>query len=270
MNFRHSLVATIAAAASLHAAEPPATIAAALIAKNQNALVEIQATLSVKPELIEGPPGIGEIIGQQPAQDQPGETNGVVIHSSGLIVAPLAPLDPGAIMGGGMELDTPMGKLKLKIKTTTSAIKIITGDGHEYPAEIILREPAAGLALLKLTTPPEGGLPAVTLTRDLPTPQPFSPVFDLVRLSADFGRAPAVHLLRFVQTTPPPTPLYDLTGPLQTIGSAAFDAAGQFLGITVVPLRNSDGGMAMEAMDETQACILPTAEILRLGAKAIP
>ena len=235
-------LAATAAVSSLAFAEPVGTTAAALIAKNQDALVEIQATLSVKPELIDGPPGVGDMINQQPAQEQPGEANGVVIHSTGLIVAPLAPLDPGAMVGDSLELDTPMGKIKLGLKTSITAMKVITADGHEYPAEIILRDPAAGLALLKLTTPPDGGLTAVALTRDLPAPLPFSQVFDLVRMSADFGRAPAVRLLRIVQTTPPPVPLYDLTGVLNTPGSAAFDAAGRFLGLTVVPLRAKGGG----------------------------
>lgn len=263
-------IAATAAMAPVHAADSPAATAAALIAKNQDALVEIHATLSIKPQLVEGPPGIGEMIDQQPPQEQPGETNGVIIHASGLIIAPLAPFDPGAVAGGGMELDTPLGKIKLSVKATLSAVKIVTGDGHEYPAEIILRDPAAGLAVLKLTTPPDAGLTAVTLTRDLPTPTPFSPVFDLVRLGADFGRAPAVRSLRFVQATPPPVPLYDVTGPLGTIGSATFDAAGQFLGLTVVPLRNAGRSLSIAALGGTQACILPTSEILRLTAKAIP
>ena len=263
-------LAATAAVSSLAFAEPVGTTAAALIAKNQDALVEIQATLSVKPELIDGPPGVGDMINQQPAQEQPGEAKGVVIHSTGLIVAPLAPLDPGAMVGDSLELDTPMGKIKLGLKTSITAMKVITADGHEYPAEIILRDPAAGLALLKLTTPPEGGLTAVALTRDLPAPLPFSQVFDLVRMSADFGRAPAVRLLRIVQTTPPPVPLYDLTGVLNTPGSAAFDAAGRFLGLTVVPLRAKGGGGSLAAIAETGLCILPTSEIIRLSAKAMP
>ncbi len=263
--FAFSLIA--AALAPVRAAEPPAVTAAALIAKHQDALVEVQATLSIKPEVIEGPPGIADMLNQQPERDQPAATHGVVIHSSGLIVAPLALLDPGAIIGDGMEIDTPLGKLKLGIKTKVSALKIITGDGHEYPAEIILRDPAAGLALLKLTTPPEGGMAAVALTKDLPTPLPFSPIFDLERLSADFGRTPAVRLLRVVQTTPPPVPLFEVTGPVTAPGSAAFDAAGNFRGVTVIPLRNKGGGAAMAL---PKICILPVAEILRLAAKALP
>jgi hypothetical protein len=272
MHFRPLLAATLLASArvpTLHAADPPAA-AAAVIAKNQAALVEIKATLSIKPELIDGPPGIADMLNQQPAEDQPAEAKGVVIHATGLVVAPLAALDPGAMVGDGMELDTPLGKLKLGLKATVSAIKVITADGHEYPAEIILREAAAGLALLKLGTPPEGGLPAVTLTRDLPAPPPFSPILDLVRLDADFGRAPAVRLLRIVQTTPPPVPLYDVTGPLQTPGSAAFDLDGRFLGLSVIPLRDQAGAASLASVTATGLCILPVSEILRLSAKALP
>jgi hypothetical protein len=273
MHLRPVLAASLLASAVmpvLHAADSPSAIAAGVITKNQDALVEIQSTLSIKPELIDGPPGFAEMIEQQPAQEQPAESKGVVIHSSGLIIAPLAALDPGAMLGGGMELDTPLGKIILGIKTTISSLKIITADGHEHPAEVILREPAAGFALIKLSTPPEGGMPAVALTPDLPTPPPFSQIFDLARLGADFGRAPAIRLLRIVQTTPPPVPLYDVTGQLQTPGSAAFDLEGRFIGLSVVPLRGAGGGTSLAEIAETGASILPTAEILRLSAKAMP
>ncbi len=264
-----SSLATLQAAAlaPMRATEPPSVIAATLIAKNQDALVEIQATLSIKVEVIEGPPGIASALNQQPEHDQPGKTQGVVIHSSGLVVAPLALLDPGAIMGDETEIETPLGKIRLGVKATVSALKVITGDGHEYPAEILLRDPAAGLVLLKLTTPPEGSMTAVALTKDLPAPPPFSQVFDLERLSADFGRTPAVRMLRVVQTTPPPGPLFEVTGSAGAPGSAAFDAAGNFLGLTVLPLRNKGGGAVKS---QPQICILPIAEILRLAAKALP
>lgn len=273
MHLRPILAVTLLAFACmpvLRAASYPAATAAAVIAKNQDALVEIQATLSVKPELIDGPPGFGEMINQQPAEEQPAEANGVVIHSTGLIVAPLAALDPGALFGGGMELDTPMGRIKLGMKTTVSSLKIITADGHEYPADVILREPSVGLALIKLTTPPEGGLHAVTLTPGLSAPPPFSQLYDLVRLNADFGRTPAVRLIRMVQSTPPPAPLYDVTGPLHTPGSAVFDMSGRFLGISVIPLRGEGGFASIAEIAQAGPSVLPTAEILRLCIKAMP
>ncbi len=273
MHFRPILTVTLLAFAclpALCAASPPAATAAGVIAKNQDALVEIQATLSVKPELIDGPPGIGEMINEQPAEEQPANVNGVVIHSSGLVVAPLAALDPGTMLGGGMELETPMGPIKLGMKTTISSLKIITADGHEYPAQIILREPAAGLALIQLSTPPEGSLPTVILAPGLPAPSPFSQLFDLVRLEADFGRAPTVRLIRMVQMTSPPVPLFDVTGPLPTPGSAVFDMSGRFLGLSVIPLRGEGGGSSIADIAQTGPSVLPTSEILRLCAKAMP
>ena len=250
---------------ALHAAGFSAADATALITKNQAALVEVHATVTIKPELIDGPPGIGDAINQQPGRDQPATCQGVVVRDNGLVAAPLAALDPGSMMGEGMEVDTPMGKLKIALKSTTSAVKIITADGHEYPAEVVLKEAAAGLALLKITEPPAAAMPAVALTENLPAPQPFSQALSMVRMAADFGSVPTVRTLRISAATPPPVPMYDITGPLSEPGSATFDHDGHFLGLTVIPCRSKSASLG-----DIQILILPQSEILRLSAKALP
>jgi hypothetical protein len=251
--------------ACLPAAAFDAATAEALIARHQAALVEVHATIAVKPELIEGPPGVAEMLGQQNEQEESLEAKGVVIDGSGVVAVPLAALDPTGLIGEALELDTPLGKLKIGMKSTLSAVKVITADGQEFPAEAIFKEPAAGLALLKLNTPPAAGLAAVDLAKDLPPTQAFARVLTLVRLGPDFGCAPTVRVMRIVQTTPPPFPLHDLSGPLSPPGTAAFDQQGRFLGLMVVPARKKQGGIPT-----ISPMLLPTSEILRLGAKALP
>ena len=253
------------AAMPLQAAGFTAADAAALIAKNQAALVEIHATVAAKPELIEGPPGIGDLINQQPAREQSATCKGVVIRDNGLVAVPLAAIDPGSLMAEGMEIATPMGKLKLCVKTTISAVKIVTADGHEYPAEVVLKEAAAGLALLKIDDPPAAGMPAVALTKDLPLPQPLSQALNMVRLGAEFGSVPTVSVLRIGSATPPPTPMYDIASSLSEPGSVMFDQEGRFIGLAVIPCRGTSGGVG-----NMQILILPQTEIQRLSAKALP
>lgn len=241
-----------------------AASAADLSAKNKPALVAVHAVLSMSPELIEGPPGVAEMLGQQPAQEQEIDVTGVVIHGNGTVAIPLALIDPGAVMGGGLVLNTPLGKLKIAIKTSVTSAKMITGDGKEFSADVIFMDKKSGLALLKIQDAPAEPLAAVILTKDLPSPAPFTKVCALSRLGADFGREAVVRILRTGAVTPSPVPLIDLGGRVSEPGSAVFDDQGRFIGMTVLPLRGSMG-------DEPniRICILPTSEILRLGAKAL-
>lgn len=189
---------------------------------------------------------------------------GVVLHGNGTVAIPMALIDPGAIMGGGMELDTPMGKLKIGVKTSVNSIKIITGDSKEFDADVIFMDKKSGLALLKIQDAPAEPLAAVTLSKDLPAPAPFTQVCALSRLGADFGREAVVRILRTGAVTPSPVPLIDLGGMVSEPGSAAFDDQGRFIGMTVLPLRGSMGDTP-----NIRICILPSSEILRLGAKAL-
>ena len=252
--------------ATLHAAEPSATNAAGLIARNQDALVEVQAVLKMKAEIVGLPEGAG---GEIPEQEESVDAKGVVIHSSGLVAVPLAMLDPTALLGDeGMAIETPVGPLKIKLQSSVSSIRIITADGREHAAEVVFREPGAGLAVVKLTSPPEAGMTSVVLGPGQPAPQPFSQCFDLSRLGADFNRATAVRLIRIVQETPAPFPLYELTGPVHSPGSAAFDASGRFLGMSMIPMRGP--GLSPAALADVRPFILPASEIRRLSAKLIP
>jgi hypothetical protein len=214
--------------------------------------------------LIDGPPAIADMIAQQPAQNQEIDTTGVVIHSNGTVAIPLVSIDPGAAMGGGMVVNSPLGKLKIGIKSAVSSAKIITGDGTEFDADVIFKDNKSGLALLKLKEAPGAPLAAVTLSKDVPLPAPFTRVCALSPLKAELGRETAVRILRTGVVTPAPSPLIDLGGPFTMPGSAVFDDEGRFLGMTVLPMR---GGMGENP--NIRICILPASEILRLGAKAL-
>lgn len=251
---------------TIHAAEPSATTAAGLIAKHQDALVEVQAVLKMKTEVVGLPEGAG---GDIPEQEESVDAKGVVIHSSGLVAVPLAMLDPTALLGDeGMAIDTPIGSLKIKLQSSVSSIRIITADGREHPADVVFREPGAGLAIVKLTSPPDTGMASVTIEPELPAPLPFSQCFDLTRLGADFNRAAAVRRIRIVQETPAPFPLFEVTGPVQSPGSAVLDSSGRFLGMTMIPMRGQ--GHSLAAFAEIRPFILPASEIRRLSAKLLP
>ncbi|MEI7911931.1 MAG: hypothetical protein WCK77_20055 [Verrucomicrobiota bacterium] len=256
---------TAAAVLSLRAADFDATSAEALIAKNQQALVEINATITIKPELLEGPPALAGMLAGQKEQVQSVTAKGIIIQSDGLVAAPLAALDPTSLMTDGVELDTPLGKIKIGMKSTLSGVKIITADGQEYPAELLRSEPAAGLALVKANTPPAEGMPAIARVKELAAPLPFSRAFALTRLGAGFDRAPTVRVVRIVQATPPPVPLYDVAGPAAEPGSLVLDRNGAFIGMSVIPCRKQSGGILSASL-----FVLPATEIARLAAKFIP
>ena len=268
MKFTHLATLAILAwstAFPLQAADFDTAAGTALIEKNQGSLVEVRATLAVKPELIEGPPGVGDMINQQPETKQAVQTEGVLIHGNGLVAVPLAALDPSGIMGtDGMEVETPLGKLKIGMKSTITSVTIVTADGKEFPADVIFKDAKSGLALVKPTAPPAEPLAAVALTKNLPAPTLFSRVYAMNRLTTEFGNAPTLRVIRTGVVTPAPVPLIDIADKMVEPGSAVFDRDGRFIGIVVLPFRSKPGSMA-----ELRLCILPLSEILRLGAKAM-
>ena len=238
--------------------------ASALSATHKSALVAVHAVVSVSPELIEGPPAIAEIIAQQPAQDQNTDITGVVIHGNGTVAIPLVAIDPSAVMGGGVAMETPLGKIKIGIKAVVRTAKIVTADGSEYDADLIFKDNKSGLALLKIKDALETPLAAVSLSKEVPLPAPFTQVCALSPLKAEFGRETAVRIFRTGVVIPAPSPLIDLGDSASQPGSAVFDDEGRFLGMTVLPMRGNMGDTP-----KIRVCILPASEMLRLGAKAL-
>jgi hypothetical protein len=245
--------------------EPAA--ASALIEKHQDALVRVSLVNTIRLSLLEGPEELSDMIAQQPPQEQPLEAPAVLIHESGLVAAPLAVVDPTKVMTK-ISLPTPMGAITLGLNGSMSAVRILTADGREMEADLVFQDAAAGLALFKPREAPEQPLTALALAgAAVVDGTAYAPALLLSRHDATFGHAGKVSATRVAPAslTPPAVhPLVPTAG--MEPGAAVFTPEAGFLGILTVPLRGEislDGNLPIP-------CLLPAAEILRLGKEVMP
>ena len=100
------------------------------------------------------------------------EVTGTVIDPSGLTAVSLSSTDPSGMMAsfmGGFGGDDEES-LKLKIESEVSDIKLLTHDGSELPAEIVLRDKDLDLAFIRPKTKPSAPLPALDLSNSSQPP----------------------------------------------------------------------------------------------------
>src|SRR5688572_117900 len=94
------------------------------------------------------------------------EVTGTVIDPSGLTAVSLSSTDPSGMLAsfmGGFGGDDEES-LKLKIESEVSDVKLLTHDGSELPAEIVLRDKDLDLAFIRPKTKPSAPLPALDLS----------------------------------------------------------------------------------------------------------
>ena len=83
-------------------------------------------------------------------KEEKSEVTGTVIDAtSGMIVTALGGLDKSSVVDG-QTVNTPMGAIKLKANSEIKEVKVITSDGSEIPADLVLKDADLGLAFIKI------------------------------------------------------------------------------------------------------------------------
>ena len=85
------------------------------------------------------------------AKEEKNEVTGTVVDASGLIVTALGGLDKSSLLDG-QSISTPVGEIKLKAESEIKEVKVITADGTEIPADLVLKDQDLGLAFIKVRT----------------------------------------------------------------------------------------------------------------------
>src|SRR5881296_2706666 len=109
--------------------------------KYQHATVTVQLVLKSKMSMT----GFG---GRSNESKQ--EATGTTIDPSGLTVLSLSATDPGSLLSSMMTGEGEGGTdLKFKMENELTDVKILTHDGAELPAEVVLRDKDLDLAFLR-------------------------------------------------------------------------------------------------------------------------
>jgi S1-C subfamily serine protease len=87
-------------------------------------------------------------------KEEKSEVTGTVVDASGLIVTALGGLDKASLLDG-QTVRTPMGEIKLKSQAEIKEVKVITADGSEVPADLVMKDEDLGLAFVKVRSESE-------------------------------------------------------------------------------------------------------------------
>jgi hypothetical protein len=244
--FRRGLPALLLVWGAGAAAQTPEERAVArdLLAKHSDAVVQVMATARIRLDMA----------GHEQSNDQTVEVNGVILDPNGLTVTSLSALHPEETM---MRMGARMGANAPQISAELSDLRIRLADGREVPAQLVLRDADLDLAFVK-PTEAQKGWPAVT--GNTAKPLVMDLVIGLRRMNEVNAWSPAASFSYVQLVIEKPRRYLSLSGGTG-IGSAIFDAKGQWVGVAVM---RSQGGR----LPSTISVI--TGDDIREVAKQVP
>ena len=216
--------------------------------KNQHGVVTVQVVLKAT-----APSGRSSEAKQ--------DLTGTVLDPSGLTVLALSACDPGELYRRLSE--------DYKVETEVSDIKILTDDGTELPAEIVLRDRDQDLAFIRPKTKPATPLAAIDLSKSGPA-QVLDEVIALNRLNKAASRAYAASVERIAAVIQKPRTFYIPDNTLSTtaLGCPAFLPNGKVLGIFVIRAVSSAGDGASNNRQNLVSIVLPAEDVLKAAKQA--
>jgi hypothetical protein len=258
-----ALTASVCLAVSARADEA-ATAGRAILDAHKNAVVTVSLVIKQQMSM----PGSGS-----QEQEEKTEVTGTVIDPSGLTVLSLSQTDPSALIRSMMGDMGDNGDMK--IESVLSDVKIITDDGKELAAKVVLRDKDLDLAFIRPTEKPAAPLAAINL-KEAATPLILDPVLVLNRLGKVANRAYSLSVDRVEAIIAKPRTFFvpgrgESTGAL---GCPVFALDGKVVGVAL--LRNLPGGASGGGMmsmmnggrDSVLPVILPAADIFEAGQQA--
>lgn len=231
-----------------------------ILEKNKSAVVTIQLVMKGKWEM----KGYN-----QPATEMKQDITGFVIDSTGLTVTALVGTDPGQ-MYESYYASSGAGE-KPKWQSELTDIKILSPDGTEIAAEVVLRDRDLDLAFLRPVKKPETPLPFIDL-ENAGEVQVLDEVISLNRLGAVSQRVYAASVERISAVVTKPKKFYIPGSEATTtrMGCPAFSLDGKLIGIFVTRMSKgrSGGSATFSAGDNFASILLPAGDIRKVALQA--
>ena len=205
------------------------------------------------------------------------EVVGTVIDPSGLTVFSLTKIAPNSIMR--RVITPPQGGAPIieRANTQVKAVTIISSDGSELPAQVVLRDNELDLGFVHPTAPPAKPLLAVDLSKAAGAPQMLNDVVVLSRLGQAGSRIAAVSRQRVLGLATKPRPCYMLSNffdfySAHGIGSPVFAMNGTPLGIMAFRRTLTELQIQMYdfTVEEDVPVVIPAAAILAVARQVMP
>jgi hypothetical protein len=261
-------LAAFAAAAviSTAAADPLQDLGKKLSADHSDAVVwlSVISKISMSAEGDVAPQIASALAGQD--REEKGETTGTVIDAaSGLIVAALGGIDKASVVDG-QTVNTPMGEIKLKANSQIKEVKIITADGTEVPADLVMKDDTLGLAFIKARMDSDEAKEVEFKGIDL-NDSAKGELLDrcvvLARMDEAMNRDASAATLEITGVTTRPRLFYRVA--MEAPGCPVFLENGKLLGISVV--RKPAAGASGNQIKLTPV-VLPAADVAKVAEQA--
>jgi len=159
------------------------------------------------------------------------EANGTVITPEGLTVVSNASIDPTAALA----------RMGMKADISTADVKIVTADGTEHEAELVLTDKDLDLAFIRPKGPVK--LPCLELKKAA-EPALLDTLVGITRLGRKANREPGVALSEVLSVIKKPRTRYASSGQIFQ-GCPVFTAKGEVLGLALV---QTDGAVGMSVL----------------------
>ncbi len=198
------------------------------------------------------------------------DVTGTVLDPSGLVVLSLSTIDPAQLMQNLLSGD----ENRFKVETELADIKILTEDGSEIPAEVVLRDRDLDLAFVRPKAKPATPMEAL----DLSSPgkaQVLDEVISLNRLGKATGRAYAASVERISAVVQRPRLFYVPESGVTTtaLGSPAFTVDGKALGVFVMRASRERGDNSLGVLSgqsgNVTGIIVPLDDVMK-AMKQVP
>lgn len=188
------------------------------------------------------------------------EVKGVVIDATGLIVTTNWAIDPTSVlanMGGGEAMS--------KITSKVVSVQILTPEGDEIPAKVVLRDTDRNLAFLRPLTPPAAPMPFINL-KSAGKAQIGDAIYIFGRMGKSGNRGAEVSYTRISGIVERPRLQYVLQSLSDgnDFGAMAFNEQGEPLGLLSFRVAAGASGGSSDAL----MVVVPAEDILEIGAQA--
>lgn len=241
-----------------------AATARTLVAKHQNAIVNVQGTLKISMTV--------RNLGASQAEEMPVDAIGTVVDPSGLVICSTLLLDPvGSVIRSPIRIQQGDQAIEIDMKSNLDNLRLLLADKTEVPARILTRDDDLGLAVLAPVPKSSAKLPvftAVPLVEE-ETPQLYASYFVLGRAGEIFQRAMLIGRGMPVNTLTKPRKCQTLLTPMMPVGMPVFSAEGRLVGIGGLLFRkpNLEQPETMEK-NHPLPCLLSVTEVRDVVARA--
>lgn len=227
-------------------ADPQAEMVRGLVSKYKSSMVTLALVIKVTSSEERG------------EQNTDLEVDGFLLDPSGLVATTNTAIDPVSILG-----EEAAGRVTSKVVS----VRILTADGGDLPAKVVLRDSDRNLAFVRPLQSPATPLPAVDFSKP-GVAQVGDPVYIMGRLGKVGNRNTEVKIQRIISVVDKPRTLYVMEpNSFFYLGNVVFNEQGEPLGLSTMRVASSRR-RSLDPTDGFLPIVMPAEDVWEVAQQA--